>query len=76
MLRTKGFHCGCAWKSTNTFRTLRGGALISIVVMISCISHLTFGLAQLSRRLAVSRTAAITGAATAAISPQHAPEQY
>ena len=42
MLRTKGFHCGCAWKSTNTFHTLRGGALISIVVVISCISHFTF----------------------------------
>ena len=43
MLQTKGFHCGCAWKSTNTFHTLRGGALISIVVMISCVSHLWFG---------------------------------
>jgi hypothetical protein len=43
----------------HTFHTLRGGALISIVVMISCISHLTFRLVQLSRRLAVSRTAAI-----------------
>jgi hypothetical protein len=47
MLRTKGFHCRCAGKSTNSVHTLRGGALISILVMISCISHLTFRFSRL-----------------------------
>ena len=29
-------------KLHDTVHTLRGGALVSIVVLISCISHLTF----------------------------------